>query len=101
MYKVFLANRGNVDYGQNPNEPIWDTESDFFIDIEHPVDASEVVRQYISNNDLGSGSYIGGQIIDVNGKMIGYVSYNGRLWDETSPYFENWKRLYEELNKVK
>lgn len=97
MYKVFLANRGNIDYRQDPNSPIYGTESDFYIEIEHPIDASEVVKQYISNNDLGAGSYVGGQVIDETGEMVGYVSYNGRLWDETSPYFESNKKMFNEL----
>ena len=99
MYKVFLANRGNVDYRQNPNNPIFDTESDFYVEIELPIDASEVVRQYIQNNDLGAGSFVGGQIIGEVGEMIGYVSYNGRLWGTTSDYFESNKKMFNELVK--
>lgn len=97
MYKVFLANRGNIDYRQDPNSPIFQTQSDFYIEIEHPIDARTVVRQYIGNNDLGAGSFIGGQVIDEVGEMVGYVSYNGRYWDNESDNFESEKRFFETL----
>lgn len=99
MYKVFLANRGNIDHRQDPNKFIFGTESDIYIEIEHPIDASEIVRQYIQNNDLGGGSFVGGQIVNEDDEMVGYISYNGRLWDKTSPYFEENKKMYFNLIK--
>lgn len=80
IYKVELSNRGNINHGQNPEQPIYGTKSDFFIDIEHPIDASIVVRQYISNYDLGASEFTGGDVFH-NDTKIGYVSYNGKLWN--------------------
>jgi hypothetical protein len=99
MHKVFLANRGNISYGQDPNKSIYGTQSDFHIEIEHPIDAPTVVRQYIVNFDLGASSFVGGQIINENEEMVGYVSYNGRLWDKTSEYFNSNQKIYNNLIK--
>lgn len=47
--------------------------------------ASKVCKNFIENFDLGSGNWTGGQIGDINGKIIAHVSYNGRVWEG-----ENW-----------
>lgn len=44
-------------------------------------DASRAVRHFIETNDLGSGNWTGGRLFDDAGRLIGHVSYNGRVWD--------------------
>lgn len=43
-------------------------------------DASRAVRHFIETNDLGSGNWTGGRIFN-DGRVVGRVSYNGRVWD--------------------
>lgn len=43
--------------------------------------ASKVCRNFIEKYDLGSGNWTGGQIGDIDGKIIAHVSYNGRVWE--------------------
>jgi len=45
------------------------------------LEASSVVQQFITKNELGGGNWTGGDIRDASGKVIGHVSYNGRVWD--------------------
>ena len=45
-------------------------------------EARRVVREFIEENDLGSGNWPNGGVYK-NGKKIGYISYNGRFWDDT------------------
>jgi hypothetical protein len=37
--------------------------------------------KFISDNNLGSGNWNGGQILDENEKIIAFVSCNGRVWE--------------------
>jgi glutamine cyclotransferase len=41
--------------------------------------AHEVFRAWIEENDLGGGNVGETKILD-NGKLVAYISYNGRLW---------------------
>jgi hypothetical protein len=50
------------------------------IKVKSLIDAKDKVLDFIDENDLGSGNFMGANIFS-NGKKIGRVSYNGRLWD--------------------
>jgi len=78
--KVKLANRGNPDFGQDPNKPLWDKPPDKWVKVKDLEHASHVCRLYIVDHELGGGSWAGGQIKDNKGKEIGRVSYNGKVW---------------------
>lgn len=52
--------------------------------------ASEVVREYIECNLLGSSCFTGGDVINDNGKLVAHVSYNGRVWTP-----EKWPECHE------
>jgi hypothetical protein len=43
--------------------------------------ASKVCKNFIEKFDLGSGNWTGGQIGNIEGKIIAHVSYNGRVWE--------------------
>ena len=45
------------------------------------TEAASVSRNFIKDYDLGGGNWTGGTIRDASGKVIGHVSYNGRVWD--------------------
>lgn len=44
-------------------------------------DASRAVRHFIETNNLGSGNWTGGRIFDDQDRVVGRVSFNGRVWD--------------------
>lgn len=50
------------------------------VPVKSVSEARNKVMQFISENDLGSGNWSGGQIFE-NGKPIAFVSYNGRVWE--------------------
>jgi hypothetical protein len=50
------------------------------VKVKSLSEAQNKVREFIEENDLGSGNFTGGDLF-LNGKKIGMVSYNGRLWD--------------------
>jgi len=43
-------------------------------------EAKQIVSKFIQDNDLGGGSFIGGQLYK-NNKPVAYISYNLRVWE--------------------
>ena len=78
-YTVLLSSAANPDIaggywqGGGPTRPRRVPVADF-------AEASRVVLQYISDNELGGGNWTGGEIRDLAGTVVGRVSYNGRVW---------------------
>lgn len=77
---VVCKSVGNPDFGQNPLESI---SFPLLYPVESLSEASNVCRLYIQENDLGGGNWVGGQVYDVTGKMVAYISYNGRVWSDS------------------
>jgi hypothetical protein len=78
-YEVELSAAPNVDYDED--------DYNGYIKIKkHKKKVSSideailVVRNFISENDLGGGNWTGGDVYK-NGKKIGAISYNGRYWE--------------------
>lgn len=78
--KVLLSSVGNPDFRQDPTKPLWSAEENRVVEIETFEDASVECISFIHHNQLGGGNWNGGDITDDNGKLIAYVSYNGRVW---------------------
>ena len=78
--KVKLATCGNLDYGQNPNQPVWGCPKPSFFVVGSLDEARRVCLRYIAKWNLGGSQWDGGQIFE-GGKQIANVSYNGRVWD--------------------
>lgn len=76
MYQINLSSVPNFDFNERntPADPATASASTF-------DECSKICRQYITDNDLGSGNWNGGQIIDENGNQVARVSYNGRIWE--------------------
>ena len=51
------------------------------VPVSSYTEASLVSRNFINDHGLGGGNWTGGTIRDASGKVIGHVSYNGRVWD--------------------
>ena len=78
MYTVVLSSCGNPDFNQNPYEPMYGASKRIHkaTSIE---ECQQIVRNYIDFYNLGSGNWDGDVFKD--GKLIGYISYNGRYWN--------------------
>ena len=46
--------------------------------------AKRVCENFIDKNNLGGGNWTGGRIYDDSGDIVGYISYNGRAWENDS-----------------
>ena len=79
--KVRLANCGNPDHGQNPNEPVWGCPHASFPVVGTLEEARRVCLRYIAKWELGGSQWAGGQVYDGHGNQIANISYNGRVWD--------------------
>ena len=77
-YSVELSAHGNIDHGEDPFARLEGVEygrrsADTIEELQ------QIVRDYIEENDLGSGQFTGGTVRDGE-KVIGKISYNSRYW---------------------
>lgn len=79
---VYLGSCGNPDYGQDPNRQLYSAEKNRLSPATSLADAATRCRDFIDNNELGAGHWIGGNVFDATtGESVAYISYNGRIWD--------------------
>ena len=78
--EVMLASCGNPDHFQNPELPMYGCEDDCKITVKSLDEASVECRKYIERNELGSGNWAGGDVLEDN-KRIAQIGYNGRIID--------------------
>lgn len=77
---VNLSNVGNPDFRQDSSRPLPDTTCGL-AQVDTLQEAVELCRLYISLYELGGGNWKGGLITrSADGKTIGKVGYNGRVW---------------------
>ena len=74
--KLKLSAVGNPDRGQPRNIGI-KTE---WVEVADLKQASEVCREFIRVNNLGSGNWTGGEVKGSSGETVAQISYNGRAW---------------------
>lgn len=79
MYTVVLSSCGNPDFNQNPYEPVYGVPKRI-LKTASIEECQQIVRNYIDFYNLGSGNWDGGDVFK-DGKLIGYISYNGRYWN--------------------
>ena len=82
MYSIKTEVCGNPDYGQNPNKPpygvrVKSIRSSSFNDLLNKV------REWQSDNDIGGGNWMNPALMR-DGTVIGYMSYNGKIWSDQS-----------------
>jgi hypothetical protein len=78
MYSIRTEVCGNPDFGQNPNKPpygvrITTLKAKTFTELREKVSA------WIGENDIGGGNWLEPALMR-DGSLIGYMSYNGRIW---------------------
>ena len=84
MYTINeLANCGNVDFRQNPNEPLYGTKTIKNIQVPKLSWLRGCVNTYIEEYELGSGNFVPPKVYKDN-KYIGYFSYNGKFWRKSN-----------------
>lgn len=52
-----------------------------WVEVKSFKEASNTCVDFCDKNELGGGNWTGGDIKDDKGKLIAYVSYNGRVWE--------------------
>jgi len=95
---VILASCGNPDFGQHPDMEMFGAEPNRTVPISNFKEASIECKSFIHHNQLGSGNWIGGQILDENKEAFAYVSYNGRVWEG---FANDWNSETKEIIIVK
>jgi len=89
MYEIRARSHGNIDHGENPFSPVAPRLTARAETIE---ELQEAVRNYINENNLGSGNFTHALVADDKG-VIGAISYNGRFWTReewnSKPYNTN------------
>jgi len=76
-YTIRLASVGNPDFRQFA--PISDLVNSGGSTVAECV---RVAMDYRDAWELGSGNWTNPRIVRADGSVVGYVSYNGRLWAE-------------------
>ena len=60
---------------------VYDFGSDDIVaEVNSFEEASKAVTDFIDYNDLGSSEFSGGDVVDMSGKKVAKISYNGRIW---------------------
>jgi len=76
MMKIKIKKHGNPDYGQNPNK----TEKEE-LTATTIAELRAKVREWQLQTNCGGGNW-GVCSVHINDKIVGYMSYNGRIWKE-------------------
>ena len=77
-YIVNLIACGNIDYRQNPYEPMYGVPP-YMFKCQTIEDGIQEVRRYIELFDIGSRNWTGDQVYNDNDNLIGQIHYNGRF----------------------
>ncbi len=92
LWRVVLASIGNPDHDQDGTKPLPGVPRDVRL-VRSYAEASAACREYIARYRLGAGNWHGGDILDVAGKVMARVSYNGRVWPPEA-WFPEQQPLY-------
>ena len=78
-FEVELGAEPNPDFDRSSHEGTVNIKK-HRVKVKSMSEARDKVVKFIMDNDLGSGNWVGGDIYQY-GKKVGYISYNGRIWD--------------------
>jgi len=82
MYSIKTEVCGNPDYGQNPNRPPYGVKVKTIKTLAFS-ELLEKVREWQSDNDIGGGNWMNPALMRDH-EVIGYMSYNGKVWSDQS-----------------
>jgi hypothetical protein len=78
MYSIKTEVCGNPDFGQDPRKPPYGVRVKT-IKANTFTELKAKVREWIGDNDIGGGNWLEPALL-LDGEVIGYMSYNGRVW---------------------
>jgi hypothetical protein len=73
---------GNPDYGQDPDLPPYGVLNREFTTNDFEILLARI-RKWQYENDIGGGNWTNPAVY-VDGKAVGYMSYNGKVWADKS-----------------
>ena len=82
---------GNPDYGQDPDRPPYGVKV-IQINTNSFTLLVEMVRDWQYENDIGGGNWMNPAVY-VDGEVVGYMSYNGKVWADKS-WTPDTKQIY-------
>ena len=82
MFEIKTEVCGNPDYGQNPNKPPYGVRVKM-IRAKTFDDLLDQVRAWQSANYIGGGNWMN-PALSIDGAVVGYMSYNGKVWADKS-----------------
>ena len=82
MYSIKTEVCGNPDYGQNPNKPPYGVRVKT-IKAKTYAELLDKVREWQSDNDIGGGNWMNPALMR-DSEIVGYMSYNGKIWSDQS-----------------
>lgn len=85
MYHLAFTVHGNPDRDQG------DWSEDHALSANSLTELVEKVREFQGNNDIGGGNW-GEAVVTQDGTLVGYMSYNGRVWKG-----KYWECRYDEV----
>lgn len=73
---------GNPDYGQDPRKPPYGVRV-ITLKATRFEDLIAQVRVWQLENDIGGGNWMNPSV-SIDGEVVGYMSYNGKVWADKS-----------------
>lgn len=79
--KLYIELRAAPNFDYDPSDPRASVRiAPKLVSVRNLAEASAVAQDFIRQNALGSGNWIGGEVTDASGRLVATVSYNGRVW---------------------
>lgn len=82
MYSIKTEVCGNPDYGQDPNKPPYGVRVKT-IKAKAFSELTAKVLEWIYENDIGGGNWMNPPLMR-DGEVVGYMTYNGKVWSDAS-----------------
>jgi hypothetical protein len=93
MYEIKTQVCGNPDFGQDPRKPPHGVRVKK-IKAKTYDELKTLVREWMSDNDIGGGNWMNPPLV-VSGEVVGYMSYNGKVWADRC-WTPETKQIYKE-----
>ena len=92
MFTLKTTVYGNPDRGQDPRRAPFGVQNTT-LQAQTLSDLKDLVTVWQAENDIGAGNWVHPAVFK-GGELIGFMSYNGRVWLEKNPSLKS--KEYEE-----
>jgi hypothetical protein len=82
MYEIKTEVCGNPDFGQDPRKPPYGVRVKTIKAKTYDL-LLDQVREWQSDNDIGGGNWMNPALMR-DSEIVGYMSYNGKIWSDQS-----------------